>query len=473
MKRGSAARTRWARLFLAFVSASASTLAAPVDPNASLPAGHPPIAAAAPNAQAGSAPGPVDPNAPLPPGHPSMAAAPSTEADDGTDSELPSGHPPAGSSSDLPKPMEDRVGPARDLRPGAVEVVVQDGRATPLSGVVVTLGILKQEVAEGDSREHRTATTDAIGVARFDALPTGMAYSYRAVVESGGASYAVGPFRLDEMTGQRAELHVYPVSRDLKGVLIGARGTVFVQPREDVFAVEATFNVINVGTTTWVPEGVKLELPPGAKAFRASESMSDTRVEKTKSGELLLLGTFSPGQHEVGFQFQIDNNHDSAKTIEVPMPPRLFEMRVFAERASGMTLEVRGFPDSQSLDGDNGTPLLGTMKQLARGEAPIEKVELRLANIPIPSPGRWYAVAAAAAIAIGGLLQIARKRQASQAQTGAVAEAEGLLLDELVEIERLHTLEKIGPRTYQEVRSELLDALARLSARRVEARSSR
>lgn len=402
-------------------------------------------------------------------------AAPGVDPDTEDGSELPNGHPQtAAGPSESQRPMENRVGPAQDLRPGSVEIVVQTGTSQPLPGTVVTLGILKQEVAEGDSREHRTATTDTSGVARFESLPTGTAYSYRAVVESDGASYSVGPFRLDEMTGQRAQIHVYPVSRDLKSVLVGTRGTVFVQPREDVFAVEATFNVINVGNTTWVPDGVKLELPPGAKAFRANESMSDTRVEKTKGGDVLLLGTFSPGQHEVGFQFQIDNKHDSAKSIEVPMPPRLFEMRVFAERASGMTLEVPGFPESQSLDGDNGTPLLGTMRQLARGEAPIEKLQIRLGNMPIPSPGRWYAVLLAAALAVGGLLQLARKRSPATAQAGhATTEAEGLILDELVEVERLHRLEKIGPRTYQEARSELLDALARLSAVGLEARSER
>jgi len=33
--------------------------------------------------------------------------------------------------------------------------------------------------------------------------------------------------------------------------------------------------------------------------------MSDTRAERGPSGAVELIGTYSPGQHDVGYQFQL------------------------------------------------------------------------------------------------------------------------------------------------------------------------
>ena len=69
--------------------------------------------------------------------------------------------------------------------------------------------------------------------------PTGTAYSYRVTVNQPPATFASEPVRLSESGGQKVLLHVYPVTRDLREALVGMRGVLFVQPREDVFQVEA------------------------------------------------------------------------------------------------------------------------------------------------------------------------------------------------------------------------------------------
>src|SRR5262249_3942356 len=157
---------------------------------------------------------------------------------------------------------------------------------------------------------ERLAQTNDKGVALFEGLPTGTAYSYRVTASRDAGVFASEPLRLGETGGQRVLLHVFPVTRDLQRALVGMRGVIFVQPREDVFHVEANFQVINIGTQAWVPEDVRIALPDGAKAFRSSDSMSDTRVDKGPSGTPELLGTFSPGQHDLGYQFQLDNPHE-------------------------------------------------------------------------------------------------------------------------------------------------------------------
>lgn len=450
-----------ASLVLVLSAWTAGAAAAPVDPNAPLPAGHPPL---------DSPPPPAATSGALPPGHPPLA--PAAPAPSGA---LPAGHPPTGSQGTtaaapppphaVPRePPKDRVAAAPDLPPGTVEVLVQDGNSAPLPGTHVRLGILRQEVAEGDSHQQRDGVADGSGIVRFDALPRGTSYSYRAIVEAGPASYSTTPFRLDETAGQRAVLHVFPVTRDLGAALIGSRGVVFIQPREDVFAIEVNFRILNVGDAAWVPENVTLSLPAGAKAFRASESMKDTRVESAGPGDLRLLGTFSPGEHEIGFQFQLENTHSRSKEFEVPLLPRAFEMRVFAERARTMTLEVEGFPETEPVAGDNGTPLLGTARRLARGEAPLTALSVRLDDLPVPSNGRWYAALLSTLLMAAGLFQLARRRSSGPTKS-EISAAESLIFDELVELERLRQREGVGPRTYQQARTELLDALARLGAR--------
>ena len=83
------------------------------------------------------------------------------------------------------------------------------------------------------------------------------------------------------------------------------------------------------------------------------------------------------------------------------------------------------------------------------------------------SPMQVRYVALAVLLAAFGLSRMLRRGE----KTGARGlpreesrEAEDLVLDELVALEKLRLRDRIGPRTYEEARVALLDALARLEA---------
>ncbi|HEX7671937.1 MAG TPA: hypothetical protein VF395_20220 [Polyangiaceae bacterium] len=452
-RRGSPVDRHWFRTaaFLGgFALASTASAQGPVDPKAPLPPGHVPVTAAAPAARPGTAPAAAEP-----------------ESDDEETADTPSAPPGHGAAAPA-QPPQDRAVAAPDLRPGTIEVLIHDGNSAPIPRLPLRLGVLHSDVAQGDSKSQIEGTTDERGVAVFRGLEVGTAFSYRVTVPRGPATFAADPVRLDPSGGQRVLLHVYPIVRDIREALVGMRGVLFVQPRDDVFHIEANFQVLNIGAVAWVPENVRLVLPEGAKAFRPADEMSDTRVEKTASGDLRIVGTFSPGEHEVGFQFQLDNPHDRSKSLHIALPPHVAELRVVAEGARGMELHVPSFPDAEPMQGQDGSHLLVTGKHLVRGESSLDSVSITLENLPVPSSGRWYAVGIALMIAGFGLFQMVSQRPSPArklARQGEAEEAEDLVLRELVELERLRKSDRVGPRTYEETRAELLDALARLDSR--------
>jgi hypothetical protein len=430
-------------------------------------------------ATAASAQAPVDPAAPLPPGHPAVGTPPPDDDDDpgkspagDTDDEAPAqAMPPGHPGAPTGEPPQDRTSPAPELRAGSIEVHLHDEKDRPITGMALRLAVMKQDVAEGDSRSERPGNTDGRGVALFDGLPTGSAYSFRVTATKDAGTFASEPLRLGEAGGQRVLLHVYPVTRDVRRALVGMRGVVFIQPREDVFHIESTFQVINIGMQAWVPESTKITLPTGAKAFRTSDSMSDTRVERGASGDVEVLGTYSPGQHDIGYQFQLDNLHDSRRTIRIGLPPHVAELRIVAEGARGMVLSAEGFPDPEPMQGQDGSRLLVTGRRLASGDQALASVEISLDNLPVPSAGRWYAVAIACVLGALGLATALRKETSEKKAVRSVdpadvKQAEELVLDELVALEKLRGQKRVGPRTYEETRIELLDALTRLELQR-------
>lgn len=423
-----------------------------------LPAGHPSL-----NPPTSSA---------LPSGHPDVAG--NAEPDDDAEPEQtapPAGHP----GMEGAEPAKDAVVAAPDLRPGTIEVHVADASERPLVNAPVRLGLMRQDVATGDSREERVANTDASGTVTFSNMPIGTEFSYRATVRQGDGAYASEPFRLDERTGQRALVHVYPVTRDIRQAMVGMRGVVYVQPREDIFQVETTLQVLNIGAIAWVPDHVRIPLPEGAKAFRASESMHDTGVERDKDGEVTLHGTFSPGQHEVTFQYQLDNEHEPTQRFRMGLPPHVAEMRVYAEGPREMRLAVSGYPPAERTTAQTGGHLLVTGKRAVRGDAPLDEVDISLESLPVPAQGRWYAALTALGLAVFGIWAgFFRPRSDPKlaARSSELREAEELVFRELVALERLEREGQIGPRAYAEARAELLDVLSRLAARGVQVSAS-
>jgi hypothetical protein len=383
--------------------------------------------------------------------------------------ELPPNHPPIGPSGppDELGILPDSILPASDLPAGTIEAKIVDDKESPLAGTPVRLGILKQSVAEGEQRSEQLATTDASGLVRFSGLAIGSEYSYRISVRKEPAEYTSDPFALSGDHGQRVILHVLPATHDVSRAMVGMRAIFVIEPRDDVFQFQAMFRVFNLGRVTWVPDDVTIELPRGWKAFNAAESPTDARFV-AEGDRLRLRGTFGPGEADVSFSFQVPNDHDESVDFRLSLPPHTAEVRVIAEAARGMGLEVLGFDPAQPSGSGAGQRVLVTGKRVRPGEQQLSDVTIRLTGVPTPGPGRWIALLLAALAAAAGL-GIAlgpTKEPGARLPDADLAQAREVLLAELVALEKARQSDQVGPRTYESARQALIDALARMDADR-------
>ena len=351
------------------------------------------------------------------------------------------------------------------LEPGTISATIVNEQGIPLAGQQVRLGVLFQKIAEGESRTEKFAQADAQGTVRFSGLTRGSDYAYRVTVQVGPASYQTAPFNLKPDMGQRVVLHVYPSTSEVDRAAFGMRGYLYIETRDDVFQFEALFRVFNVGNITWVPKDVVVQLPKGFKAFKAQEGMTDVHFEAVDGVGARLKGTFSPGQNEASFRFQMPKSNDESATFSMSLPPHVAEMRVIAEASSAMNLEVEGFQSPVPAANNNGQRVLVSVKQLLRRDEEIKDFTATLSGIPTPGPGRWFALLIAGCMAIGGVF--AARGVFDDAGSGkAIAadkkRARELLLRELVSLESARRADRIGPRSYEQSRTALIDAIARL-----------
>jgi hypothetical protein len=332
----------------------------------------------------------------------------------------------------------------------------------------VHLHINFSRISEGESHNERSLRTDTEGRARFDGLTAASEYTYQAVVPSGAAEYSSSPFNLNENVGQRLRLHVFPVTRDIRSAMVGMRGFVYIEPRDDVFAFEVLYRVFNIGAVTWVPENVVMRLPEGFKAFSAPKGMSNnTTFEQVEGQGARLTGTFDPGQHDVSFRFQVPKLAESGVIFRVGALPRTAELRVIAEASSQMSLTVEGFEIPQVSANQQGKRVLVTRRVLQTGDELDGGVSISLDGMPVPGNGRWIALAIAAALAAVGLASAwgyMRLDPDDLRQNQDLASAKELLLAELVAVERARRAGELGPRAHAEAKRTLLDALARLGS---------
>src|SRR5690606_5132858 len=210
-------------------AAPAHPAAAPAHPAAApaQPAAAPAQPAAAP-AQPAAAPA-----QPATPARPAQQAAPAD--------------PHAGLAAGAGHDFHDTSVPSADLPAGTVDVQLFDDDGRPVPNKPLRLGILRQSIAEGESRSEKTTTTDAAGRARFTGLEVGSGFAYRVTVAHQGATYGSNPFNLSADAGQRVTLHVFPTTSDLRTAPIGMRGIVYFEPLDDVFQVDVMLRVLNVG----------------------------------------------------------------------------------------------------------------------------------------------------------------------------------------------------------------------------------
>jgi hypothetical protein len=369
-----------------------------------------------------------------------------------------------GDPRELSEPQADQLQPAADLPVGSIEAVIVDGNEKPIPNLEVRLGILFQTIAEGEKRTAKTAKTNEHGVVRFDGLTTGSSYSYRISAKNGLGEYGSSPFNLKDTGGMRALLHVFPASSDVSVAVVGLRGFLYFETRDDVFQVEALFRVINLGRVAWVPQDVVMELPHGWKAFNAGEAMTDARFEPVEGRGVRLVGTYPPGQRDVSFRFQLPKGSSGSATFRVRPPPRVAEMRVIAVASQHMGLEVPDWEAPREGTGPRGDRVLVTRKVVSRGADEIREFSVRLTGLPVPGPGRWIASSIALAFGLCGWAAATGKlRLVSQERAqGDRARARELLLAELVELTRARERNEIGPTTYERTQRMLVDALARI-----------
>jgi hypothetical protein len=414
-------------------------------------------------AQAPSAAPPVAARSAAAPGPAATGAAPT-----GTAPAMPPGHPPTTASPHGASPHgaapQDQILNDPALPPGVIEAQIVDAQETPVPNLEVRLGIMFQKISEGESRSQKTLKSSASGIARFEGLATTSEYSYRVTIKNGAAEYASAPFNLNERMGQRVILHSYPVTSDPESIVLGMRGTVYVEPRDDIFQFEVFFKVFNMGTAAWVPSDAIMRLPEGFKAFSATESMFDAGFVAEEGRGARLKGTFPPGQRDVSFRFQTPKSTDSTASFTIGLPPRVADLQVIALSNPQMTMSVEGFEPAQEVTGKNGDHALLTRKVLRRGERAPSQITATLGGLPVPGPGRWVASGLAALIAVLGLGIASGKLpiSADERAKSDRARARELLFDELVELEATRRRGEIGPRAYEQAKALLVAAVARL-----------
>lgn len=362
------------------------------------------------------------------------------------------------------------------LPSGVISATIVSDQGVPLAGTQVRLGILFQKIAEGESRTEKFAQADSTGTAHFTDLAIGSDHAYRVTVQAGAASYQTSPFNLRQDMGQRVVLHVFPSTPDIDKAMIGMRGYMYIETRDDVFQFEVLFKVFNVGQLTWVPKDVVVQLPKGFKAFKAQESMTDVHFEQVDDVGARFKGTFSPGQQEASFRFQMPKSNEDSASFRMSLPPHVAEMRVIAEASSTMNLEVDGFQPPVPTSNQNGQRVLVSVKQLMRRDEEIKDFVATLSGIPTPGPGRWVAVLVALGMAVGGVFAARGAFDDAGGGKDAAADkrrAREILLRELLALEAARRAEKIGPRTYDQSRLRLIDAIARLGLPAERSKASR
>jgi len=415
-------------------------------PSAAPASASPPGASAAPPAHASAAPAP-------PPAH-------GNAAPEGTTT-LPAGHPGAAN-----EPPADVSEASPSIPRNTIEATVVDETGMPVAaGTPIRLGILFQKIAEGESRSERFTNADGQGTARFSDLSPGSDRAYRVTITRGNATYATPPFNLRQDMGQRVLLHVYPSTTDIERAMVGMRGYLYIETRDDVFQCEVLFRVFNVGRVTWVPDNVVMRLPSGFKAFKANESMTDVRFELDEGRGAKLKGTFSPGEQQASFRFQVPKENSDSAQFHVGLPPHVAEMRVIAEASANMNLEVEGFDKPVPAANNNGQRVLVSVKQLRRRDEEIKDFTASLTGIPVPGPGRWVALIIALSLGVGGVFAANGAFDGENAEKNSEADrkrARDILLRELVLLERAFREQRIGPRSFEQSKGQLLDAVARL-----------
>ena len=406
--------------------------------------------------------GPLDAGAVMPAGHPAMPASATEDGEEASQGGSGGGDPhgggggAGGGSAEAPEDsvMEDPSSPK-----GSIELQVADPSGKPLGRTEVTLGILYNSIAKGDSRKRVTLMSDDAGIARFKDLDIGSGVAYRPMVLKDGATFSVSPFALGPKGGMRALLHVYPVTSDVDQTLIVTQSMIYAEVKDDRIQIQQAFKIYNFGRNAWVPKDVTVKLPEGFTAFATQQGMTDVGADAIPNKGVKLRGTFGPGQHVIEFKWQLPYSGESDVKFDVGMPPHLAAARVIAPASKGMDMAVEGFDKTKASSDGMGQRALITEKQLRREDPPVKSITVTIKGLPTEGPGKVIA----SLLALGGLVvgvvlgsRKAPARDTKRERQQLLAALEGLELG--------HRDGSIGPKTYERARRELIDDIARTFA---------
>lgn len=383
------------------------------------------------------------------------------EPQDQAEEQEPAGDPHGGGAgAAMPNgpPQDGAVADPR-LPHGTIEVMLLDGEGKPIPSTEVTMGVLVSSVSQGDRRSRSTATTDAEGRARFDKLETGLGVAYRVSVVREGATFAATPFNMPPSSGMRAQLHVYPVVRDVTQALIVSQAMFFAEVKDDRVQIQQAFRLYNFGKNAWVPDDLVLPLPPEFTGFAAQQGMSDVTATAIEKKGVAIRGTFGPGQHVVEFRWQLPYSGQAEVHLEAGLTPNVAAMQVIAPASRDMVLEASGFPAPQTQTDGQGQRVLVTSRQLRREDPALRSVSVTLRGLPTEGPGKLVATLLAACAVATGLVLGTRRAGPKDRKAERTR-----LLAALASLEEGHRTGTIGPKTYERGRRELLDEIARTFA---------
>jgi hypothetical protein len=393
-----------------------------------------------------------------------VVAAPASGQEEGDEDSPPqTGHPGAQGSSQLFQPPPDTNEEDPRLPPGAISITILNGDNAPLPGTSVTLGILHNTVAKGESREHKLGVTDGSGALSFLGLTSGSGIAYRVSVVTEGATFWASPFGLPQDKGMRVRLHVYPVTHDIHGALVVSQVVLYAEMKDDRIQIEQAVSFFNLGRTAWVPDDLVIGLPEGFTALNGQQGMGGEGIEPVEGRGAKVRGTFGPGQRTVDFRWQLPYSGQEDVSIDETLPPNVAVARAIAAASQEMRLVVPGFPEAQARSGSQGERLLVTERQMRREDPPLTKLHVELRNLPTPGPGAKIAVFLAGFGVLAGVGYAFSTRKGGGVAPGSRERRAQLLLD-LEELERARAAGDIGAKTYERARRELIDAIARTLA---------
>jgi hypothetical protein len=395
-----------------------------------------------------------------------------------TDDALPAGHPSvesphahaAAGGGQIPgvfTPPEDTEEPDAALPPGTIAVDLRDADDAAVPHEPITLGILVNSIAQGESRKRLQAETDDRGRAVFSGLETASNIAYRVSAGYQGGSFAASPFQLQQAKAMHVVLHVYPVVRDIQQTRVVVETAVGAEVREDRIQIEQMVTVYNLGRTAWQPIDVTMKLPEGFTGFSAQQSMSDQGADE-EGGSVRLRGTFPPGRGSVEFRWQLPWSGDwSGETnvdFSLGLPPHVAIARVMMPASGEVKLEAKGFPAAEVRHDSQGQSFLVAEKHVRPDEPRFTSLAIGIHNLPGASPGRRLAALLALCGLVVGVVLGFRGQPPGPAAVRKRART--ALLEDLLALERARESGEVGPKAYERTRRQLIDALARSLAGR-------